>query len=60
MEKFYYLNNENHVKGPVSLNELQSLVKLKAINENAQVCKEGEENWIPLIEIIQSDNIKNK
>jgi len=43
------------VVGPHSLNHLREWLAVGAITSSAQVCKEGEQNWIPLSDVPKID-----
>jgi hypothetical protein len=46
--KFYYADAQNKTAGPVTLEELQVLIKTGALNSNLMVVPEGQSEWKPL------------
>lgn len=52
--KYYYTNAQNQPTGPVSLEELHSLLTAGAIAHTAYVIQEGSQQWIPLSSVLSS------
>ena len=49
---WYYLNDAGEVAGPVSDSTLEKLRAMNRLADNAQVCREGSEDWISLAEAL--------
>jgi len=49
---WYYLNDAGEVAGPVSDSTLAELRSINRLADNAQVCREGSEDWISLAEAL--------
>ncbi len=43
--KWYFLNEENEVAGPVSEDELEGMLRSGSLSPETQVCREGTEEW---------------
>jgi len=52
--KYYYTNAQNQPTGPVSLEELRSLLSVGAIAPTAYVIQEGSQQWVPLSSVLSS------
>ena len=55
MNGFYYLNDQNKTQGPVSLNDLISLMVAGRIQPSTLVARCGDAAWIPLSSIIAAN-----
>jgi TPR repeat protein len=54
---WYYLNEAGEVAGPVSDSTLAELRAINRLADNAQVCREGSEDWISLAEALRPNMI---
>lgn len=52
--KYYYTNAQNQPTGPVSLEELRSLLSAGSIAPTAYVIQEGSQQWVPLSSVLSS------
>ena len=52
MNGFYYLNDQNKTQGPVSLNDLISLMVAGRIQSTTLVARSGDAAWLPLTTVI--------
>ena len=51
MKRYYYTTDGNNVDGPVSGEDLQSMIFSSQIETTTQVCLEGTEQWMPVSEV---------
>ena len=51
MTQYFYLDSDNEVQGPLTLEQLHKMTKTKAISLSTQVCTQGESEWKPLYSI---------
>ena len=56
MNGFYYLNDQNKTQGPVSLNDLISLMVAGRIQSTTLVARSGDAAWLPLTTVIAASN----
>ena len=49
---WYYLNDAREVVGPIVESTLAQLRSIDCLDDNAQVCREGSEDWISLAEAL--------
>ncbi len=56
MNEFYYLDDQNETQGPVSLNDLISLMEAGRIQSTTLVARSGDAAWLPLTTVIAASN----
>ena len=56
MNEFYYLDDQNETQGPVSLNDLISLMVAGRIQSTTLVARSGDAAWLPLTTVIAASN----
>jgi hypothetical protein len=56
MKKYYYINSENNVCGPIDFDNIKKLFETKVITSETLICEEGKEEWIKFYEIKNNEN----
>lgn len=61
MQKYYILKNDTkQTLGPVETASVKQWIKERMINHDDSICKEGEENWLKIIDSDFKDEIIEK
>ena len=50
--EYYYIDNHNQVKGPVSIDELRTLALSRTLNSSAMFIPVGSQQWLPLAALL--------
>jgi len=50
--RYYYVDKENSVNGPVPLTDIVEMVKQDALEDSIKLCAEGTEDWRPFAEYL--------
>lgn len=51
---FYYLDQDNQPRGPVTALELRNLAHSGVVNQSTLVAPVGSQDWIPITEVLQT------
>jgi hypothetical protein len=55
----YYISREDKIYGPFEISKIQALADQGKINQQNQICEQGQEEWKPLSSIITISPVMN-